>query len=497
MIIVLNFCVFKGITETECHLINGCFKKNQCYFPATSEKIQIRSAEDNYRSLHPTGRDIYGQPLCLPFDLNAKPVDYLSNYHSCRLSGCAVDPIIGFEQIRKHLCSIALSDVVPSYLKQKFWRRVQQGFIRADNWKEELNNLRLDTCPPLPLPGVNNLFPAAFSLDVSGRSSPNSTTNSRKKRSVNNLFPNYLPGCSSFAGFNFNFPGAFPTQKPFGFSLSVQPNSYGLNANPNYGAGVGALPYPLPFPGPLKPRCPYQNVLITGYARLKGSFAGCCEQHYCYIPRPDLGAQFSGVAVYNSYWGAWTSCSQSCGGGLRTRSRACVGKGTCPGLHEQSERCGDGPCPYWGGYGDWGQCSRRCGGGQQTRQRRCLPSGKGCDGKSQESRNCNIGSCPFYSPWSSYSPCSASCGEGWETRSRTCTDGAYPCSILNEQLTEKRRCQIYCGQIREIGKTACKYPICSVTKSYECRYQNGPGYCLGFNPTKTERCSDGFCGLFG
>ena len=48
-------------------------------------------------------------------------------------------------------------------------------------------------------------------------------------------------------------------------------------------------------------------------------------------------------------WGVWDSCSLSCGGGQRQRSRNCTGPYhdglPCPDSPEQQEGCNTQPCP--------------------------------------------------------------------------------------------------------------------------------------------------------
>lgn len=49
-------------------------------------------------------------------------------------------------------------------------------------------------------------------------------------------------------------------------------------------------------------------------------------------------------------WGAWTSCTKTCGQSYRKRSRSCAnpppqyGGSGCVGLNDQVEHCKDKPC---------------------------------------------------------------------------------------------------------------------------------------------------------
>ena len=56
----------------------------------------------------------------------------------------------------------------------------------------------------------------------------------------------------------------------------------------------------------------------------------------------------------------------------------------------------------WGDWGTWSTCTKSCGGGQKERTRRCnnpAPYGNGryCAGKNKETRDCNVESCPIHS----------------------------------------------------------------------------------------------------
>ena len=52
----------------------------------------------------------------------------------------------------------------------------------------------------------------------------------------------------------------------------------------------------------------------------------------------------------------------------------------------------------WGSWADWSQCSQTCGGGRKTRQRLCdspapLHGGRDCDGEHSQQKQCNTHQC--------------------------------------------------------------------------------------------------------
>uniref|UniRef100_A0A7N5ZW23 Complement factor properdin n=1 Tax=Anabas testudineus TaxID=64144 RepID=A0A7N5ZW23_ANATE len=168
--------------------------------------------------------------------------------------------------------------------------------------------------------------------------------------------------------------------------------------------------------------CPGDMVLQDGVCVDREEFPGC---------RVDGGW---------SQWGAWTECSQSCGGGVKSRKRQCDnpppqsgGRG-CVGNTEHLEKdvifLG-----MWQPWSLWSVCSVSCGGGQQFRSRLC--SSPPCSGLSRQSKTCNtqvclgeslVPHCPVdggLTPWGPWSPCSLSCGGlGLKTRTRSCTQPA-------------------------------------------------------------------------
>ncbi|KAM9774698.1 SCO-spondin [Syngnathus typhle] len=100
-------------------------------------------------------------------------------------------------------------------------------------------------------------------------------------------------------------------------------------------------------------------------------------------------------------WGAWSSCSISCGGGVHFRRRQCDnpspqggGRG-CLGIGEQQRDCNTNLCTDavepWLPWSQWSVCSVSCGGGQQARFRTCGSSA--CSGVSRQSKTCNTEVC--------------------------------------------------------------------------------------------------------
>jgi len=147
----------------------------------------------------------------------------------------------------------------------------------------------------------------------------------------------------------------------------------------------------------------------------------------------------------NGNWGCWSdyysSCSQTCGGGQKSRSRSCDnpasahGGADCPGKREMTTDCNTQPCPVNGNWGEWSKytpCSNTCGGGQKNRSRSCdkpapAHGGADCPGKRKMTTDCNTQPCPVngnWGCWSDYSSCNQTCGGGQKNRSRSCDNPA-------------------------------------------------------------------------
>ena len=205
-------------------------------------------------------------------------------------------------------------------------------------------------------------------------------------------------------------------------------------------------------------------------------------------------------------WGSWTSCTQSCGGGSKTRVRECIleesgdADNQCVGDDHETEVCNDQTCPNWTPWTQWTECTKTCGGGTKKRSRDCVAlrtgdSADDCDGDDEEVEECNTDGCPDFSPWSQWSECSQSCGGGVRSRERHCeADGEEVCT-----------CQCF-GPIEEFETCAgsvcpewsewSEWSQCSVTcgegTQTRTRHCTGDGECPG-EDRESRECKDRTC----
>ncbi|XP_033761247.1 hemicentin-1-like [Pecten maximus] len=156
-------------------------------------------------------------------------------------------------------------------------------------------------------------------------------------------------------------------------------------------------------------------------------------------------------------WALWSGCSQSCGGGTRTRQRSCdspapqFGGMFCWGRDRQVDYCNPEKCPRhgnWEQWESWGACSASCGTGLMKRFRTCTnppPSrnGRPCLGSGEMTKTCNTILCPVngeWRDWSNWTPCSVTCGEGYRERQRQCSNPRHGGSSCQGNTIQRDDC---------------------------------------------------------
>ena len=113
----------------------------------------------------------------------------------------------------------------------------------------------------------------------------------------------------------------------------------------------------------------------------------------------------AGVSCLWSGYSVWSGCSASCGVGVQVRKRRILQPAgergeECRGSAEETRACQSAPCPVdcqWANYGAWSTCSQTCGGGTWSRRRdiarRAQAGGKECEGDGEEVKFCQTQAC--------------------------------------------------------------------------------------------------------
>jgi len=231
-------------------------------------------------------------------------------------------------------------------------------------------------------------------------------------------------------------------------------------------------------------------------------------------------------------YGAWSTCSASCGGGVQTRTQQCVtaagaptsDSSVCPGAALTSQPCNTGMCPNWWWVGEWTTCSSDCGpSGFQTRKVYCLAAAAAnpyapnvaladsdcVTSKPADTQPCNSQPCPTWQPSSPWSDCSTRCNPGTQTRTAACVrfDGsvapASACLKAAAVQTERSCMVVPCGHWHRELWSECSKPCADSvgpgeqTRAVVCRYPHDDPVWFGMETRDDSLCPDVMSGDTG
>lgn len=200
--------------------------------------------------------------------------------------------------------------------------------------------------------------------------------------------------------------------------------------------------------------CHYAPVVMTPSLYEKGGFCGKCPKGWngpCVaglctsesepVPAPPsrliAGIRTDSGLTDNDFdrsvyeWSDWSSCTRTCGAGIKWRFRMCEG---CSGPEGEMQQCRAALCntsssstavatkPKFLQWSNWSACDRTCGSGKRMRIRKCSKAW-GCAGVSQEAESCWSGMCNSWGGWAAWSQCTVRCGSGTQMRTRPCVGG--------------------------------------------------------------------------
>jgi hypothetical protein len=205
-------------------------------------------------------------------------------------------------------------------------------------------------------------------------------------------------------------------------------------------------------------------------------------------------------------WGSWSSCSATCDGGSRSRSRS-VTLATCGGScsesspsPSESQSCSTGCCPrdcQLSTWTSWGSCTASCGIGTRTRTRSVAVSascgGATCSTALSEAGACDTGvCCPVdctYGTWTAWSMCSATCGSGIRTRTRSTQTAAQCGGTCNLPLSDSASCTSNGG----CCPVDCAYGAWTSWQSSTCSVTCGNGLLTRTRSVTTSESCGGSC----
>ncbi|XP_052779568.1 SCO-spondin-like isoform X2 [Mya arenaria] len=195
-----------------------------------------------------------------------------------------------------------------------------------------------------------------------------------------------------------------------------------------------------------------------------------------------------------SEWGDWSPCTASCDGGTQIRSRnftdaADINKEECDDVDlTDSETCNENPCDEEctiGPWSEWSECSESCGGGSRTRSRDTT-----CEVTKEETGGCNEQACiecEDTAEYKEFTQCEQNTCERYRAGQESCRDNGtkYWGCVCNEGylMNDNKECvkPTECNSCSYQGMT---YEEDEVVYSEECSHF----ICVKGDIVETSKC---------
>lgn len=319
---------------------------------------------------------------------------FLSNLHYCLASGCSLDPSISTSVIQYYMMNV--SSHLPSHMANLFRHETRLGLVYVDNFNEQIKHYHQ---APTQINSMNqyaNNYRQSMGSQWPQFSVPQPHMPETGFRPIPTYENQILNQYTSQYQRNLDEDSSVRTWSWGENNHHNQLPRHPYNPTPQYHSGYGPLggaiygqsssyrPYSQFY-------CPFRNPMIPRLPQLRGKFDGCCDRPLCYMNRETVAEQTSGAASYYRPWSSWGPCSVTCGEGVQSRRRVCIGVAKCVGKDTEEKKCsGYYHCPVgnWMRWGSWTKCGKPCSSRvKRTRVRMCK-QGYVCKGPNTQTDRC-------------------------------------------------------------------------------------------------------------
>lgn len=173
-------------------------------------------------------------------------------------------------------------------------------------------------------------------------------------------------------------------------------------------------------------------------------------------PGPLVESRRCNIEACFSSWTKWSECNQTCGSGVRNRTKYYLGdrssNKTCNGSLTVIEECNT--CDKWT------TCNMTCGIGFKTRKVNCTDLSQSCKTQMNQCNQTNKPGIATFESWSEWSECTSTCG-GIFYQNRTRFPTSNVSSLVYNPEVESKECD--CLRNESCNCKWSNWTICNAT----------------------------------